>query len=92
MTTPTRDRVREAREGIEAGLCALSVFGDNAGKAHHDRRVKEMLDAYRDALLDALDADVAGKILPVRYSGDRFFNDGIETTRAAISARKETTP
>lgn len=137
MTTPTRDRVREAREAPSLWAAELRDHPERHPLApkttlrsrlgldiYHSKEEAEEeirrapwprneatavplytaqdLDAYRDALLDALDADVAGmekvvdddgvlSALPSFRNSKVGYNSAITDTRAAIRARKETT-
>jgi hypothetical protein len=110
VTTPTRDRVREALDVAKQEVHrAIGVYADAraAGKGttllgELNRAITERLDAYRDALLDAVDEDVARlekvvdddgvlSALPSFRNSKVGYNSAITDTRAAIRAHKETT-
>jgi hypothetical protein len=102
VTTPTRDRVREAREAVKA-LARFATENIHVyGEEEFALKVDAALDAYRDALLDAVDEDVARlekvvdddgvlSALPSFRNSKVGYNSAITDTRAAIRARKETT-
>jgi hypothetical protein len=101
VTTPTRDRVREAERILDARVDALCLmypywthdqtstkWQDQVRATEEYRAAKR---AYRDALLDAVDEDVANVASKRRavFGADRFIH--LDAVRAAIRARKETT-
>jgi hypothetical protein len=99
-----RDRVREAEvEVVNAAWAMVTADGRTHGAfAEACERHHRALAAYRDALLDAVDEDVARlekvvdddgvlSALPSFRNSKVGYNSAITDTRAAIRARKETT-
>jgi hypothetical protein len=94
--------VREAREAVKA-LARFATENIHVyGEEEFALKVDAALDAYRDALLDAVDEDVARlekvvdddgvlSALPSFRNSKVGYNSAITDTRAAIRAHKETT-